>query len=166
MSGSSCSASGQPNPSAYSVFLLFPFLFEGNSSKWIDITVNPENVNKLGCPMHTTTTSTRRICMQFACGSGKASGHAPFNSMAKTFFDITLVCDSSPVALPLFFSSRVLHEWCQSDSYLSRFACSLNLPNHDPRTLGTSALVKFFLFIIPLCLASDKKSLTWTKITS
>ena len=44
------------------------------------------------------------------------------------FFDVIVVCDSSRVSLPLFYSSRVLHEWHWSDSYSSRFACSLNLP--------------------------------------
>ena len=75
------------DPDHYSVFLPFHFPLEENHQ--IEITVNPENEAKL---MHRTTTSTRRTCscMLFACGSGKAS--------MRHFFDVTLVCDSSPVA--------------------------------------------------------------------
>ena len=51
--------------------------------------------------------------------------HAPCQ---RDFSDAIVVCDLSRVALPLFYSPRVLHERRQSDSYLSRFTCFPNLP--------------------------------------
>ena len=42
--------------------------------------------------------------------------------------DVILVCNSLGVGSRLFYSSRVFHEWRQSDSYSTRFMCFLSLP--------------------------------------
>ena len=73
-------------PDHYSVFLLFHFPFE--QTHQIEITVNPENEANLRRPR------PQLGGLAVACSLLADPGRRP----CAIFFDVTLVCDSSPVA--------------------------------------------------------------------
>ena len=122
MSGSSCSASGQPTPNSTPSSCSFTSLSRKiikSKSQWTQTT-------KL---MHTTTTSTRRTCscMQFACGSGK-HGNASMRHFFWRHTRLRLVTGGLTSFLLVTSASRVTSVWLVLVSFRVFSLTSLLLP--------------------------------------